>query len=238
MPKTSNESSRLRFPVRLHGLLTQSAKFGVDDVISWDEEGTKFIIHKQKEFVSKILPNVFKQSKFASFRRQLNAYGFERVFLPNKLDSKSGGLISYSRGDFKRDDPTACKQIHRQYSNQGLVGGLAKLNELEYSTGYSSVATYPVDHPQECTSNGTFCVSSTKPIHEDAAIVSEDESVSCGIIPSLITSINNQIDRTKNQEAPRVSSLCEQSYMSDSVLDEMLSVFDNDIPLHVSCEST
>ena len=38
-----------------------------------------FMVHNLKEFVASMLPLWFRQSKFASFQRQLNLYGFQRI---------------------------------------------------------------------------------------------------------------------------------------------------------------
>ena len=41
-------------------------------IIRWDEEGTVIVIEKPDELADKILPLVYRQSRFASFSRQLN----------------------------------------------------------------------------------------------------------------------------------------------------------------------
>lgn len=126
--KEAKKTNRLTFPVRLHCLLCQAARLGVQDIISWDMTGTKFIIHKQEEFAFKVLPNLFKQTKFASFRRQLNAYGFDRV-LETRISNKSNAVrIVYEHNDFKREDPDACANMTRRYSNQALIEGLERLS--------------------------------------------------------------------------------------------------------------
>ncbi len=41
-------------------------------MIHWDHDGTQIIIEQPGELESKVLPLVYKQSRFASFSRQLN----------------------------------------------------------------------------------------------------------------------------------------------------------------------
>jgi hypothetical protein len=64
------------FPLRLHDMLFQN-KF--PDIVSWAPHGRVFLVHKPKEFQSIVLSKYFNQTKFRSFQRQLNLYGFRRV---------------------------------------------------------------------------------------------------------------------------------------------------------------
>jgi hypothetical protein len=67
------------FPVKLHRLLENVELDGLAHIISWQTHGRAFQIHKSKEFLEKVMPGYFRQTKIASFRRQLNLYGFLRI---------------------------------------------------------------------------------------------------------------------------------------------------------------
>lgn len=66
------------FPLKLHEMLENVSADGFDQIISWQPHGRCFVVHKPKEFVE-LLPQYFKLSKLASFQRQLNLYGFQRL---------------------------------------------------------------------------------------------------------------------------------------------------------------
>jgi hypothetical protein len=66
------------FPLKLHAMLESAQADGHEHIVSWQTHGRCFVVHKPKEFVE-LLPHYFKLSKIASFQRQLNLYGFQRL---------------------------------------------------------------------------------------------------------------------------------------------------------------
>ena len=67
------------FPEKLHQMLDDVEKNGMTDIVSFFPHGRAFAIHKPVQFVSDIMPKFFKQSRFTSFQRQVNLYGFRRI---------------------------------------------------------------------------------------------------------------------------------------------------------------
>ncbi|CAB9496764.1 shock factor protein [Seminavis robusta] len=94
------------FPMKLHYLLNDLEQDGLSHIVSWQPHGRCFVVHNQKAFVDQILGCWFRQSKIASFQRQLNIYGFQRLTTgPDK-----GG---YYHELFLRSKPGLASRIQR-----------------------------------------------------------------------------------------------------------------------------
>lgn len=107
-------SSRIEpFPERLHRLLREVEASGRTDVISWVNEGRGFEIRNSDAFFRDIVPHYFKQSKLASFKRQLGLYGFQ-LYAPDHTKGGSGTLKGYyAHQFFLKDMPDLCRKMRR-----------------------------------------------------------------------------------------------------------------------------
>ena len=66
------------FPWKLHDMLDAADEKGFTSVVSWLPDGRSFKVHDKETFVSLIMRRYFEQTKYKSFQRQLNMWGFER----------------------------------------------------------------------------------------------------------------------------------------------------------------
>lgn len=95
------------FPIHLHDMLETIEREGYGHVVSWQPHGRCFVIHKQKEFIEHVMPTYTKHSKFPSFRRQLNLYGYRRI---TKGPDKGG----YYHELFLRGKPFLARRMQRK----------------------------------------------------------------------------------------------------------------------------
>ena len=94
------------FPLKLHEMLDQIETDGLASVISWQSHGRCFVVHDPKRFSENVMPAYFRQTKFASFQRQLNLYGFSRL-----TSGKDKG--GYYHELFLRGKKFLCHRIQR-----------------------------------------------------------------------------------------------------------------------------
>jgi len=78
-PRTGKRGVPQQFPRRLYKMLQSESGNSSADMISWSDSGRAFRIADVSIFSSLVLPMYFRTSKFSSFQRNLNLYGFSKV---------------------------------------------------------------------------------------------------------------------------------------------------------------
>jgi len=102
----NEEPTDLSFPYKVHMMIENAEKENYSHIVSWTKDGKAFQVHNVDEFVKSVLPLYFDQSKYESFRRQLNLYQFKRV-----ARGELRGTISHP--SFVRGERWMCEEIKR-----------------------------------------------------------------------------------------------------------------------------
>mmetsp|Transcript_9912 Transcript_9912/g.15263 ORF Transcript_9912/g.15263 Transcript_9912/m.15263 type:complete len:236 (+) Transcript_9912:100-807(+) len=103
VPRAIDDDLCMPFPQRLMEIISNDENA---DIISWLPHGKGFHITKKKQFAAEILPRYFKHSsKWTSFTRKLNRWGFTRI-------TSGPEQGSYYHKYFLRDQPRLCHQMH------------------------------------------------------------------------------------------------------------------------------
>jgi hypothetical protein len=143
------------FPIHLHGLLTDLEASGQAHIASFQPHGRSFKVHMVDEFVSTLLPKCvlscalpqtacripnsylcsfswFQQSKYASFQRQLNIYGFKRITCKFRslLDDASA---LYLASGFSNKTFSLSRPRQECLLPQGLFAGPTHIGEQDYT---------------------------------------------------------------------------------------------------------
>jgi hypothetical protein len=107
------DNSSVPFPWKLHAMLDDADYNGFERVVSWEDEGKAFKVYDPDLFVAMVLPHYFNQTRYKSFQRQLNIYGFTRV-----ARGRDKGLCKHKF--FVRGQPSLCSGMQRMKIKESM----------------------------------------------------------------------------------------------------------------------
>ena len=104
--KLSMFHKEFQFPWKLYEMLERADEDDFASRVSWMPGDSSFKVHDTDNFVKEVMPRFFKQTKYKSFQRQLNLYGFIRV----DSGANKGG---YRHPNFKKGRKDLLVNINR-----------------------------------------------------------------------------------------------------------------------------
>jgi len=163
------------FPLKLMEALSNENH---KEIISWLAHGRGFMIFQTKEFVDKVMPKYFKQTKFPSFTRKLSRWGFTRV-------QRGPEVGVYYHDLFLRDKPTLCLKM------RSLRGKEGKLKRIISEKKKSRAMSRQLLDDFEDNMKGE-CADQTTTGHEDHPVSRNDfnERMNMNVIESNFIPVN------------------------------------------------
>jgi len=195
---------------------------GYSDICSWMSHGRAFKVHDREAFASKIMPRFFKGTRYSSFQRQLNLYGFIR------MTRKGRDYGCYYHSSFLRGQPYRCHEMVRVKSRDPL-DRLMQNDPDFYAMEPSVVNIITADRTTDTAvierASRRRRSSSNKPVEDTAALdpvvsVVEGYQPTTAFYPSVVANGTHDL-----------SSLLWEPLLLEDDTDDALSILDMSPPL-------
>jgi hypothetical protein len=156
----------MQFPWKLHELLEETDK-GHSSVVSWLPGGKAFKVHKKQAFCNELMPTFFNSSKYKTFQRSLNLWGFKCV-----ARGTDKGACYYHQF-FVRGNVDLCNNMMRVKIKGGGIAGVPPSSEPKTATSFPQEAFLATRLSQLSAAAAPSSKFSTKPVAPSMPAISD-----------------------------------------------------------------
>eukprot|EP00573_Skeletonema_grethae_P001490 CAMPEP_0201687518 /NCGR_PEP_ID=MMETSP0578-20130828/1543_1 /ASSEMBLY_ACC=CAM_ASM_000663 /TAXON_ID=267565 /ORGANISM="Skeletonema grethea, Strain CCMP 1804" /LENGTH=527 /DNA_ID=CAMNT_0048171679 /DNA_START=295 /DNA_END=1878 /DNA_ORIENTATION=+ len=162
-------------------------------IATWSSDGLTFIVKNTHLFETTIIPQFFKHSKFSSFVRQLNFYGFRKIRFENSLkidlekEREQRNFWRFKHENFRRGRKDLLRDIKRSASSSSSSSSSA----AAAGNGSAAANTAAVS-PNATTSNAQAASPSPNNTSTTTAAITTPA-------PQEVTRLNTEVNTLKEQ---------------------------------------
>jgi len=220
--KKIDRELRQPFPVKVYEMLEDADEKQFSHIVSWNADGTGFMVHSKDHFTKEIVPHYFNLTKYKSFQRQLSLYGFQRVTVgPNKGLRYHGKLRKGELELVRQMKPVGYKprnltrllEQQKQKQQMGTTTMTTTTTTVVKTTTTSTTSTTLVNDPSNDTSSTSTSTCIPNTIEKLAEYPRSDDSRAMDAAApddSMTTTIigNSRMPDAYNTTIPPVVSSC------------------------------